>query len=275
MSACADGARDSPTPTTRRACSGWRRTFGRDPGRRSGSPRRARLTDRARLAVVDASQIADVLSHSPVFAPLSQRERLDLAARMRSKHFQRNEVIFHRDDPAGHVYLIASGTVKVSVPQEGGQEVVIALHRGGDVFGEISLFDEGHRSATVPAMTETITFALANRDFMDVLRGSPDAMRQLLALLATRIRRSTGHIEDLVFLDLPGRVAKLLLDQNELLGSTNVIPLTQEDLAQFVGATRVAVNRVLVDLERRGGVKLGRGQVDILDPALLKKEIRY
>lgn len=223
---------------------------------------------------MDATQIADVLAHSPVFAPLGQRERLELAARMRSKHFQRNEVIFHRDDPAGHVYLIASGTVKVSVPEEGGQEVAIALHRGGDVFGEISLFDEGPRSATVTAMTDTTTFALANRDFMDVLRGSPDAMRQLLALLATRIRRSTGHIEDLVFLDLPGRVAKLLIDQSELSGS-NVVSLTQEDLASFVGATRVAVNRVLVDLERRGGVKLGRGSVEIADVALLKKEIRY
>lgn len=223
---------------------------------------------------MDASQIADVLAHSPVFAPLGQRERLELAARMHAKHFQRNEVIFHRDDPAGHVYLIASGTVKVSVPEEGGQEVVIALHRGGDVFGEISLFDEGSRSATVTAMTETLAFALANSDFMDVLRGNPDAMRQLLALLATRIRRSTGHIEDLVFLDLPGRVAKLLLDQSELFGS-NVVSLTQEDLASFVGATRVAVNRVLVDLERRGTVKLGRGHIEIADAALLKKEIRY
>ena len=223
---------------------------------------------------MDASQIADVLAHSPVFAPLGQRERLELAARMHAKHFQRNEVIFHRDDPAGHVYLIASGTVKVSVPEEGGQEVVIALHRGGDVFGEISLFDEGSRSATVTAMTETLAFALANSDFMDVLRGNPDAMRQLLALLATRIRRSTGHIENLVFLDLPGRVAKLLLDQSELFGS-NVVSLTQEDLASFVGATRVAVNRVLVDLERRGTVKLGRGHIEIADAALLKKEIRY
>jgi CRP-like cAMP-binding protein len=223
---------------------------------------------------VDASQIADVLAHSPVFAPLGQRERLELAARMRAKHFQRNEVIFHRDDAAGHVYLIASGTVKVSVPEEGGQEVVIALHRGGDVFGEISLFDEGARSATVTAMTETLTFALANRDFMDVLRGNADAMRQLLALLATRIRRSTGHIEDLVFLDLPGRVAKLLIDQGELFG-TNVVALTQEDLASFVGATRVAVNRVLVDLERRGSLKLGRGQIEITDISLLRKEIRY
>ena len=194
---------------------------------------------------------------------------------MHAKHFQRNEVIFHRDDVAGHVFLIASGTVKVSVPEEGGQEVVIALHRGGDVFGEISLFDEGPRSATVTAMTETLALALSNRDFMDVLRGNPDAMRQLLALLAQRIRRSTGHIEDLVFLDLPGRVAKLLLDQNELLGSPNVVSLTQEDLAAFVGATRVAVNRVLVDLERRGGVKLGRGHIELIDPAMLKREIRY
>lgn len=223
---------------------------------------------------MDASQIADVLAHSPIFAPLGPRERLELAARMHTRHFQRHEVIFHRDDPAGHVFLIASGTVKVSVPEEGGQEVVISLHRGGDVFGEISLFDEGPRSATVTAMTETMAFALANRDFMDVLRGNPDAMRQLLALLATRIRRSTGHIEDLVFLDLPGRVAKLLLDQGELFDS-NVVGLTQEDLAAFVGATRVAVNRVLVDLERRGGVKLGRGQIEIVDPGVLKKEIRY
>jgi CRP-like cAMP-binding protein len=224
---------------------------------------------------VDASQIADVLALSPVFAPLGQRERLELATRMRARHFQRNEVIFHRDDPSGHVYLIASGTVKVSVPQEGGQEVVIALHRGGDVFGEISLFDEGARSATVTAMTETLAFALANRDFMDVLRGNPDAMRQLLALLARRVRLSTGHIEDLVFLDLSGRVAKLLLDQNELFGGPNIIDLTQEDLAAFVGATRVAVNRILVDLERRGAVKLGRGHVELIDHAMLKKEIRY
>lgn len=227
------------------------------------------------VRVVDAAAIADYLAHSPVFAPLGPRERLELASRMRLKHFQRNEVIFHRDDPAAHVFLIASGTVKISVPEEGGQEVVIALHRGGDVFGEIALFDDGPRSATATALTETTSFMLANKDFMDVVRGNPDAMRQLLALLARRIRRSTGHIEDLVFLDLPGRVAKCLIDQNELGGDTGVVSLTQEDLAAFVGATRVAVNRVLVDLERRGALRLGRGQIELRDRELLKKEIRY
>ncbi len=223
---------------------------------------------------MDVAAVADYLGVSGVFAALGEPERLELAARMRPKHFQKNEVIFHRDDPAAHVYLLATGTVKISVPEEGGQEVVVALARGGDVFGEISLFDGGPRSATVTALTETTALALANRDFTDVLERNPPAMRALLALLARRIRHSTGHIEDLVFLDLPGRVAKCLLDQSEL-ESDGKVRLTQEDVAGFVGATRVAVNRVLVDLERRGLVALGRGRIDLTDPAALRREIRY
>jgi CRP/FNR family transcriptional regulator, cyclic AMP receptor protein len=224
---------------------------------------------------MDVTAIADYLAFSPIFAPLSLQERVALASRMRPRHFGRNEVIFHRDDPAQHVYLIASGTVKITVEEEDGQEVVIALMRGGDVFGDLALFDEGPRSATITAMTETMTFTLANKDFMDVLQHNTAAMRQLLALLARRIRRSTGHIEDLVFLDLPGRVAKCLIDQNELAGGDGRVQLTQEEIASFVGATRVAVNRVLVDLERRGALKLGRGHVNINDPELLRKEIRH
>lgn len=224
---------------------------------------------------MDIAAIADYLGVSPVFAPLSPADRLALASRMRPRQFHKNEVIFHRDDAAGHVFLIASGTVKISVQDDGGQEIVIALARGGDVFGELALFDDGPRSATVTALTETMAFALANRDFTSVLERNPGAMKELLALLARRIRHSTGHIEDLVFLDLPGRVAKCLLDQDELLGAKGRVDLTQEDVASFVGATRVAVNRVLVDLERRGAVRLGRGKIDLVDRALLKGEIRH
>ena len=227
------------------------------------------------MRYVDVNAVAEYLAFSPVFAPLSQRERIELAARMRPRHFARNEVIFHRDDAGGHIYLIASGTVKISVDEEGGQEVVIALARGGDVFGELSLFDDAQRSATVTALTETTAFTLASKDFGDVVKNNAAAMWELLGLLASRIRRSTDHIEDLVFLDLPGRVAKCLIDQNEILGQHGVVALTQEDVASFVGATRVAVNRVLVDLERRGALKLGRGSISIADADLLKKEIRY
>lgn len=227
------------------------------------------------MRAVDAAAVADYLGHSPVFAPLTHPERLELASRMRPRRYERNEVIFHRHDAAGHVHLIATGTVKISVPGEAGHEVVVGLARGGDVFGEVALFDDGPRSATVTALTETTTFMLANRDFMNVLRCNPEAMSKLLALLAQRIRQSTGHVEDLVFLDLHGRVAKFLLDQSDLFGGEGPLELTQDDLAGFVGATRVATNRCLVDLERRGGLRLGRGQVTILDRELLRSAIRY
>ncbi len=223
---------------------------------------------------MDTGAIAEYLAFAPVFAPLSPAERADLAGRMHPRHFAKNEVVFHKDDPAAHVFLIAAGTVKISIEDESGEEVVIALIRGGDVFGELALFDQGERSATATALTETTMFALASRDFTEVLQRNAEAMRQLLALLARRIRHSTGHIEDLVFLDLPGRVAKTLIDQNELLGGSGIVELTQEDISHFVGATRVAVNRVLVDLERRGVVMLGRGSIKIADLEALKREVR-
>jgi CRP/FNR family transcriptional regulator len=96
----------------------------------------------------------------------------------------------------------------------------------------------------------------------------------MLGLLAKTVRRSTGHVEDLVFLDLPGRVAKCLIDISEASGSDR-IELTQEDLAAFVGAARVSVNRVLAEFEQRKAITLGRRHIDIADRELLRKEIRY
>jgi len=134
------------------------------------------------------------------------------------------------------------------------------------------LSDNGLPAPASSNVTVSLTF-VGNRIWF--VKNNAAAMWELLGLLASRIRRSTGHIEDLVFLDLPGRVAKCLIDQNEILGQKGVVALTQEDVASFVGATRVAVNRVLVDLERRGALKLGRGSILIANADLLRKEIRY
>src|SRR5260370_25131696 len=99
---------------------------------------------------------------------------------MRPRQFARDEVVFHRDDPAGQVFLITSGTVKVSVPDEQGREVVVALERGCDVFGELALLDDGPRSATGTAITETHTLALARQEVIGALARNPDAMPRLL-----------------------------------------------------------------------------------------------
>lgn len=223
---------------------------------------------------MDTAAVADFLSESPLFDCLSVQDRIALAAKMRPRQFARDEVVFHRDDPAGQVFLITSGTVKVSVPDEQGREVVVAVERGGDVFGELALFDEGPRSATVTALTETHVLALARQEFITTLERNPDAMRRMLSLLVKTVRHSTGHVEDLVFLDLPGRVAKCLMDLADASDGEKV-DLTQEDLAGFVGATRVSVNRVLADLEKRGAIKIGRRNIQLKDRTILQGEIRY
>lgn len=223
---------------------------------------------------MDAGRVAEYLAVSPLFACLSADDRLLLAQRMRSRRFARDEVIFHRDDPASHLYVIVAGTVKISLPDENGREVVVAIERGGDEFGELALFDESPRSATVTALAETECLLLARKDFMEALDRNHEAMRKMLGLLAQMVRRSSGRVEDLVFLDLPGRVAKCLIDLSEA-GGKGEIELTQEDLAAFVGATRVSVNRVLADLEKRNAISIGRRHIKVKDPALLQGDIRY
>lgn len=225
---------------------------------------------------MDVAAVADALEHVPVFAPLSLPDRRALAARLRARRYAPNDIVFHRGDPASHLYVIVAGTVKVALPDELGREAIVALLRGGDVFGELALFDDSPRSASVTAVTETEALLLAREDFLAVLERSPAAMRQMLRLLARTIRRASTRVEDLVFLDVASRVAKSLIDLAEL-GGTAVpeIALTQDDLASIVGATRVSVNRVLASLESRGLVKVERRRIEILDRDRLRSEVHY
>lgn len=222
-----------------------------------------------------AEAVASLLAEIQLFQPLWPEERMTLATKMRPKHFAKGEVVFHREDPASDLYVIASGTVKIALPDETGREVVVALYRGGDVFGELALFDGAPRSATVTALSETVLYALSGEDLFAVLEKNPKAMRRLLALLARIVRRVSGQVGDLVFLDLEGRVAKYLLDISELSAGKREVELTQEDLASFVGGTRAAVNRALADLVKVGVIAVGRRHIEILDPAKLRSQIRY
>ena len=223
---------------------------------------------------MDAEAIARVLATVPIFSALTDVERADLVSHLRPRRFARDEVIFHRDDAGGQLYVILSGSVKVAIPDEEGHEVVVAVERDGAVFGELALFDDAPRSATVTALGETQVVTLAREDFLRILERSPRATREILRLLARTVRRASGRIEDLVFLDVPGRVAKCLLDLATAHARTDV-ELTQDDLAAFVGATRVSVNRALADLEAQGAIAIGRRHISVKEPALLRKHVRY
>lgn len=222
-----------------------------------------------------AAAIASLLAEIGLFQPLWPEDRMRLALQMRPKRFAKGEVVFHKDDPATHLFVISSGTVKISIEDETGRELLIAVYRGGDVFGELALFDNGTRSATVSALTDTTAYALSGEDLFLVLEKNPKALRALLARLTKIVRRVTGQIGDLVFLDLESRVAKYLLDLTEISPGRHSVELTQEDLASLVGGTRAAVNRALADLEKVGAIKIGRRHIEIMDRERLNTEIRY
>ena len=223
---------------------------------------------------MEKDAVARALFASPIFAALGEAERAELSAHLRARRYARDEVVFHRDDPAGHFYLIVRGSVKVSIPDEEGHEVVVAVERDGATFGELALFDDAPRSATVTALGETHVVTLAREDFLRALERSPRATREILRVLARTVRRASGRIEDLVFLDVPGRVAKCLLDLATAHARTE-IELTQDDLAAFVGATRVSVNRALADLEAQGAITVGRRHIEVKDRERLAKQVRY
>src|SRR2546430_15543270 len=117
---------------------------------------------------------------------------------------------------------MTEGTMSVAVMATPGTKVIMVLVRGVFLLVVFSLFDTPRRSASVPAITDPSALALGRADFMAVLERNPDSMRRMLGLLAKIVRRSTGHVEDLVFLDLPGRVAKCLLDISEASGTDQV-----------------------------------------------------
>lgn len=220
-------------------------------------------------------RLAEHLRRYPLFAKLPEPEFLQLAERARTRLFKRGETLFRKDDPGTHLYVVLDGAVKIALPGEFGQEALVAIMRTGDFFGELALFDGSPRSASATALEDTRAALLARDDFLTFLETHPGAVRVVLDALAKTIRRLSDRVEDLIFLDVPSRVAKYLLDLAQADGDQTLeLTLTQDELAAFIGASRVSVNRVLGDLERREIIEIRRRHIVIKDPAKLAKEIR-
>ncbi|HEX9268229.1 MAG TPA: Crp/Fnr family transcriptional regulator [Candidatus Limnocylindria bacterium] len=224
------------------------------------------------------ADLPEHLRRIPLFAKLTDAELGSLAERVRQKSFKRGDTIFRKDDPGRHLYLVLDGAVKIALPGEYGQEALVALLRSGEFFGELALLDRSPRSATATALEDSRCGLLAGDDFLSFVAAHPAATRAVLEALARTIRRLSDRVEDLIFLDVPSRVAKYLLDLAQANGqspdSDLELTLTQDELAAFTGASRVSVNRVLGDLERRELISIRRRKIAIRDPAGLAREIR-
>jgi CRP/FNR family transcriptional regulator, cyclic AMP receptor protein len=222
----------------------------------------------------------EVLREAPLFSGLDDEAAQALSASMVESHLGRGEVLFREGDEGERLYVVTAGKVKLGRTSADGRENLLAILGPGQMFGELSLFDPGPRSATVTAVTDCTLQSLGHDELGRWLDGRPEVARALLVQLAVRLRKANDVVADLVFSDVPGRVAKALLDLSSRFGrvaddGVHVYhDLTQEELAQLVGASRETVNKALADFASRGWLRLEARSVVLLDVERLKRRAR-
>jgi CRP/FNR family cyclic AMP-dependent transcriptional regulator len=222
----------------------------------------------------------DVLRQAPLFSGLDEQAASILESSMAASSLKRGEVLFNEGDDGNQLYVVTGGKVKLGRTSPDGRENLLAILGPGQMFGELSFFDPGPRSATATAVTDLDLKSLGHDALIPILSDHADVALALLHQLAGRLRRSNEIVGDLVFSDVPGRVAKALLDLAGRFGrkaddGVHVNhDLTQEELAQLVGASRETVNKALADFASRGWLRLEPRSVVILDLDRLQRRAR-
>lgn len=229
------------------------------------------MDDSVRGSMMDDRLAVEALARCPLFERADASIIESIASGLRRRRFRRNEVIFHQGDPGDSLHIVASGAVKIVLPSAEGEEAIIATLRPGDFFGELALLDGAPRSATATALEPSDTLVLPRQVFLDLLDTMPGLRNALLAGLAKQLRRLTGHVEELHFLDLAGRLAmrltRLARDTDPAArGEIRLAwPYTQSDLAAMIGGTRQSVNRLLSELVDEGLITIEPDALVITD----------
>ncbi|MEK7241069.1 MAG: Crp/Fnr family transcriptional regulator [Gemmatimonadota bacterium] len=216
--------------------------------------------------------IAAFLATVPLFKSLDAAERERFAALVREKSYPRGSVILFEDDPGDALFVVRSGRVKVVLLAEDGREVILGLLGVGEHFGELSLIDDQPRSAHVIAMEQSSILVLRREDFRRRVESSPVVAWALLQELSHRLRRADDKIGTLVLLDVPGRIARMLLEAAEDCGNDLIDkPLTHQTIAQVIGASRETVSRALREFQDKGWVTTERRRLRVVNKGALHK----
>jgi CRP/FNR family transcriptional regulator len=219
----------------------------------------------------------DVLRRAPLFQALDDDGAAALQAGVSIVELSRGERLFEEGASGNQLYVVLDGKIKLTRAAADGRENLLSVVGPGEMFGELSLFDPRPRTASAIAVTDSRLGALAHDDLRNWLTGRPDVALHLLQALAQRLRRANDVMADLVFTDVPGRVAKALLDLADRFGAVRDAglqvnhDLTQEELAQLVGASRETVNKALADFAARGWLQLSAKSVLLIEPDRLRK----
>jgi len=202
--------------------------------------------------------VDETLARAGIFQGVEPAAAEALAQTLETVEFPRGHVIFAEGEPGDRLYIIQSGKVKLGRKSPDGRENLLGIMGPADMFGELSIFDPGPRTSTATTVTEVVARTMDRPALRQWIATRPEIAEQLLRVIARRLRRTNGMLADLIFTDVPGRVAKALLQFAQRFGSQEagllrvMHDLTQEEIAQYVGASRETVNKALADFAHRG-----------------------
>ena len=224
-----------------------------------------------RINIGKPGQSQDELGRIPLFEGLAPARRAELAKMMGDETHKRGDIVFNQGDYGDALYIIQDGSVRISQVSEDGHELILIVLRTGDFFGEMSLLDGEPRSAAAIAAEDSILLSLRRTDFMRFLGQNPTAAVEMLRVLSLRLRRMDGVLEEAVFHSATVRIARRLLELLGIYGREVAdghlldVRLTQTEIAEMVGTSRVTVNKELSEMESAGVLKRVRRQILILD----------
>jgi CRP-like cAMP-binding protein len=202
---------------------------------------------------VDQQRIVGVLASNQMFDRLSRFELAKLAEEFSVRTYDKNDVVFLQGDVGDALFVLVSGALKIMVTSEDGEEMVLVTLEPPATLGELALVDKGPRSASAIALEASTLLVLSRSRWERLVEEHPVMQDALVEALARTLRRLTDQAADFVFLDLPGRVAKMIIRLSERAESRSLdLKMTQTDIAHMVGGSRQSVNQILRTFESRG-----------------------
>jgi len=224
--------------------------------------------------------VQETLARAGIFQGVDPDAVVNLISQMQTESFARGTTIFDEGEPGDTLYIIIEGKVKLARHAPDGRENLLSVMGPSDMFGELSIFDPGPRTSSAVCVTEVEAATMDSEMLRTWINDHPEISQQLLRVLARRLRRTNASLADLIFTDVPGRVAKTLLQLANRFGTQEGSglrvnhDLTQEEIAQLVGASRETVNKALATFAQRSWIRLEGKSVVIVDTEHLARRAR-
>lgn len=221
----------------------------------------------------------EALKKVPLFSSLTDKELDSFGKLAFVREYDKNETIIHKQDEGDTFFSLISGRVKVVLTDDEGKEFIVGILQPTEFFGELALLDGEPRSASVVAIDKTEVLVLRRDDFLKLFTSNPEMAKKVIAVLGRRLRNANEHIESLVFLDVCGRLARILLDMaveggREVDAGIEIsVAHSRTELANLVGTTRETLTRALKTLETMGYIRIRKNTFVITNTIGLKNRV--